>query len=382
MAGSSKSKRGASKVSKDCTNESSKAKCKKSKYTPYQSELKGSLDYTRFFTNENQMDTYLTGFQGRNLVEPRFMSVDFFRTNGFQFQELLEYQGLNHFVSIQCPYLLELVKVFYCNLSISNGDLCSEVKGVKIRVTPCDWLSLAGLKFEGEKFELTNICSWENYDRTEALKGMIKQGLQPPNKVNAGSLNVEDRLLHYTLARIMIPRGSNYAQLTEEDIFVLWAMKERILINWPLYICQHMQKVKARKMTDLPYAMLITKMFDHYGVDNGKEGEVSICWSHSFDQVILNKMKIKQVEGVWQYANEIGFERDDQAEDADEAPIIGTDTVNHDQPFDNNLQHIMNAIQGLQLSMTDHHKKVEKMMEELVNRVHVIEDRLPPPTSG
>ncbi|KAJ1440992.1 desmin [Sesbania bispinosa] len=93
-------------------------------------------------------------------------------------------------------------------------------------------------------------------------------------------------------------------------------------------------------------------------------------------------MKLRQVEGVWQYANEIVFERDNQPEDADEAPITGTDNVTDDQPFDNNLQHIMNAIQGLQLSMTDHHKKVEKMMEELVNRVHVIEDRLPPPTSG
>ncbi|KAJ1412074.1 hypothetical protein SESBI_20715 [Sesbania bispinosa] len=288
------------------------------------------------------MDTYLTGFQGRNLVEPRFMSLDFFKTNGFQFQELLEYQGLNHFVSIQCPYLLELVKVFYCNLTISNGDLCSEVKGVKIRVRPCDWLSLAGLKFEGEKFELANIRSWENYDRVEAVKGMIKHGLQPPNKVNVGSLNVEDRLLHYTLARILIPHGSNYAQLTKEDIFVLWAMKEH--------------------------------------TDN--EGEVAICWSNSFDQAILNKMKIKQVEGVWQYANEIGIEKDNQAEDADEAPITDTDNVTHEHHFDNNLQHIMIAIQGLQLSMTNHHKKVEKMMEELVNRVHVIEDRLPPPTSG
>ncbi|KAJ1377137.1 hypothetical protein SESBI_49198 [Sesbania bispinosa] len=259
------------------------------------------------------MDTYVTRFAGRNLVEPRFVSLDFFRTNGFQFQELLEYEGLKHFVSIECPYLIELMKVFYYNLTISHGDLCSEVKGVKIRVRPSDWLSLAGLEFEG---------------------------LQQPNKVNAGSLNVEDRLLHYTLARILIPRGSNYAQLTEEDIFVLWAIEERILINWPQYICQHMQKMKARKMTDLPYAMLITKMFSHYGVDTGKE------------------------------------------EDANEAPIAGTDNVTDVHCFDNNMQHIMTAIQGLHLSMTDHHNKVEKMMEELVNRVHGIEDRLPPPTSG
>ncbi|KAJ1375779.1 hypothetical protein SESBI_50637 [Sesbania bispinosa] len=56
----------------------------------------------------------------------------------------------------------------------------------------------SGLKFEGEKFEVANIRYWENFDRIEAVKGMLKPRLQQPNKVNAGSLNVEDRLLHYT----------------------------------------------------------------------------------------------------------------------------------------------------------------------------------------
>ncbi|KAJ1379257.1 hypothetical protein SESBI_47057 [Sesbania bispinosa] len=138
---------------------------------------------------------------------------------------------------------------------------------------------LLGLKFEGEKFEVANIYSWENYDRIEAVKGVIKRGLQQSNKVNAGSLNVENRLLHYPLARILILQ----------------------------YTCQHMQKVKANKMIDLPYAILITKILEHYGVDTSKEGE---------------------------------------------------------------------------LTMTEHHTKVEKMIEELVNRIHGIENRLPPPTSG
>ncbi|KAJ1440304.1 hypothetical protein SESBI_01869 [Sesbania bispinosa] len=135
-------------------------------------------------------------------------------------------------------------------------------------------------------------------------------------------------------------------------------------------------------MTDLPYAMLITKMFSHYGVNIGKGGEVGICWSNKFEWAILNKMKIKQVDGVWQYASEIGIGKDNQAEDADEAHIAGTDNVTDVHHFENNMQHIMTIIQGLHLSMTDHHNKVEKMMEELVNRVHGIEDRLPPPTSG
>ncbi|KAJ1402277.1 hypothetical protein SESBI_28172 [Sesbania bispinosa] len=382
MVRTSKSKRGKANNSITKSNQPSRAHSKKSKNTNYESQLVGCLDYTRFFTNQQQMDMFITGFSGRNLVEPRFMNIELFRTNGFQFQELLEYQGLKDFVSIKCEYLLELVKVFYCNLTISNGDLCSEVKRVKIRVKPGDWLTIVGLKFQGEKLEVGNIRAWERYDRDEAVKAMIRVGLQQPSKVNTGSLKVEDRLLHYTLARILIPRGSNYAQLTEEDIFVLWVIKERILINWPYYICQHMQKVKARKTTDLPYAMLITKLLEHYGVDTAKEGEVSMCWSHNFEWAKLNKMKIKQIDGVWQYAYEGVIEQRDHAEVAHESPNAGTTNVTHVQSVDDNMHRILTAIEALHDTMIEHHGKVEKKIEEMVNRIQSNEDRLPPPTLG
>ncbi|KAJ1381273.1 hypothetical protein SESBI_45304 [Sesbania bispinosa] len=164
--------------------------------------------------------------KARPIVEPRFMDLDFFYSNGFEFPNLIEYQGLKHFVSIECKYLVELVKIFYSNLTIASEDLLSEVKNVKIRVRPSDWLAIAGLKYEGEKFDTTKIRTWENYNRTKAVRCMIRPGLQIPKKLNASSLRVENRLLHYTYARILIPRGSNYTQMSEEDIFVLWAIKK------------------------------------------------------------------------------------------------------------------------------------------------------------
>ncbi|KAJ1393472.1 hypothetical protein SESBI_34948 [Sesbania bispinosa] len=116
-------------------------------------------------------------------------------------------------------------------------------------------------------------------------------------------------------------------------------------------------------MTDLPYAMLITKMFSHYGVDIGNEGEVGICWSNKFKWAILNKMKIKQVDGVCQYASEGVIEKHNQTEDAYEAPIAGTYNVTNVHHLDDNMQHIMTDIQGLHLTMVEHHTKVEKMIE-------------------
>ncbi|KAJ1413237.1 hypothetical protein SESBI_19783 [Sesbania bispinosa] len=238
------------------------------------------------------MDMYVTGFAGWNLVEPRFMNIEFFRTNGFQFQELLEYQGLKDFISIKCEYLIELVKVFYCNLAISNGNLCFEVKRLKIRVKPADWLKIVGLKFQGEKLEVGNIRAWESYDRDEAVKGMIRVGLQQPSKVN---------------------------------------------------------KVKARKITDLPYAMLITKLLEHYGVDTAKEGVI---------------------------------EQRDHAEVEPKSPIAGITNVAHVQSVDDNMHRILTAIEDLHDTMIEHHNKVEKKIEEMVNRIQCIEDRLPPPNLG
>ncbi|KAJ1389796.1 hypothetical protein SESBI_37993 [Sesbania bispinosa] len=211
-------------------------------------------------------------------------------------------------------------------VSFSNGDLCSEVKRVKIRVKPADWLTIAGLKFEGEKLKVGNIRAWERYDRDKAVKAMIRVGLQQPSK--------------------------------------------------------HMQKVKARKMTDLPYAMLITKLLEHYGVDTAKEGEVSMCWSHHFEWAILNKMKIKQIDGVWQYASEGVIEQRDHAEVAHESPNVGTTNVTHVQSGDDNMHRILTAIEALHNTMIEHHNKVEKKIEEMVNHIQSIEDRLPPPTLG
>ncbi|KAJ1395505.1 hypothetical protein SESBI_33313 [Sesbania bispinosa] len=78
--------------------------------------------------NDNQVESYLEGLLARYLVEPRLMNLDFFHSNGFEFQDLIEYQGLKHFMSIECNYLVELVKVLYCNTTIANEDLLSEVK--------------------------------------------------------------------------------------------------------------------------------------------------------------------------------------------------------------------------------------------------------------
>ena len=68
-------------------------------------------------------------------------------------------------------------------------------------------------------------------------------------------------LLHYVWVHILCSRESNFLQLLNEDIFMLWCIKNNILINWPHYIIfiQHMMKCRNNNMS-LLYEILITRI--------------------------------------------------------------------------------------------------------------------------
>ena len=49
---------------------------------------------------------------------------------------------------MNCPYYVDLIKVFYSNLKISvNGYLLSEVNKKKIKLKPDDWFNIAHLMY-------------------------------------------------------------------------------------------------------------------------------------------------------------------------------------------------------------------------------------------
>jgi len=57
-------------------------------------------------------------FYGRPIIPPKVLDFPFFATFGFQFQEYLNFQGLQHFLSIRLPYYEDMVRVFFIQISI------------------------------------------------------------------------------------------------------------------------------------------------------------------------------------------------------------------------------------------------------------------------
>ncbi|KAF1883367.1 hypothetical protein Lal_00042257 [Lupinus albus] len=74
---------------------------------------------------------------------------------------------------------------------------------------------------------------WESFDVVEMYKsclcGLYYFALGELTK--AGSLTVENRLMHYLIAYILVQRNTNHAQATVNDLKLMFAIHEGILSN-------------------------------------------------------------------------------------------------------------------------------------------------------
>ena len=164
------------------------------------------LDHGRFFSHKEGMQMYADDMAMRNIVHPTIVDLDFFKSSSLHFHELLSHQGLDHFISMKLGYYTELIKVFYANLHIKeNGELCSEVMKVKIRVRPRDWLTLCSLKYQGQKMHYPNIEEFDQYDQNQALAAMTRPDIPGHPTKYVDCLTIEDRLLHYIYVKALKP---------------------------------------------------------------------------------------------------------------------------------------------------------------------------------
>nr|KYP76135.1 hypothetical protein KK1_020360 [Cajanus cajan] len=271
-------------------------------------QIEQVLNQTRFFSQRDQMIKYGKEFYHRTVLHPKVMDFIYFATSGLYFLHHIEYQGLQHFVALKCDFFEDLIKVFYSNLRVSEaGFLYSDVNKTKIKIKPSDWLTLA------------EILEELQFDRDIALTSMIRSELQGRNVRNVGSLNINDRLLHYVYVHILAPRSSNFSQLLQEDIFVLWALKNNILINWPHYIMQHMVKCKDNGMP-LPYPILISRILVVFDVDLSIDVAVELGWAHFFNKKTLKKLNVVNVNGVWLHGRD-NHDHGQNVEDEDHAML-------------------------------------------------------------
>jgi len=127
---------------------------------------------------------------------------------------------------LKLPYYLELVRLFYNNIKIQDGIIFSEVHQIPIIVDQSLFYSLTKLSSQGVPFESTLVNDWKYvYSSHDTRKMVCIDHADMIGRLLSRSFTFECCIIHYVLCRILLPRCTNLAQASEEDLLLLWALQ-------------------------------------------------------------------------------------------------------------------------------------------------------------
>ncbi|KAF1892893.1 hypothetical protein Lal_00014079 [Lupinus albus] len=140
-------------------------------------------------------ETRMAKFQGRKPTYIRYVDLTWLAEQNFSFPHDMEAQGTIQFMELKGQVYPALVREFYANFRYKDRKYWSMISG--------------------NLFELNDEIF---------MNGQLTK---------AGSLSVENRLLHYIIAYILVQRNTNHAQPTVNDLRFMYAVKNNVMINWP-----------------------------------------------------------------------------------------------------------------------------------------------------
>ena len=156
-------------------------------------------------------------------------------------------------MSLKLPYYPELVRVFYTNLKIQDETLISKVHGIPMIIDESFFFSLTQLPSQGAPFEGTLVDDGKfDYSSHDARRMVCNDQANMTGRLLASSLTFDCRIMHYIIVHILLPRSSNLAQASEEDLILMWAFLIGRLIDLTHLIRYCMHKA-LRSNAPLPY---------------------------------------------------------------------------------------------------------------------------------
>ena len=215
------------------------------------------MSSSSLFSSEEQCIRYTNLFSSRSIIDPKFIDMDFFSDESFECIQAFQNSNLIPFMSLKLPVYSELVKAFYSNLEIQESTLISEVYGIKMVIDQSLFYDLTQLSSKGVPFEGTLDDDWIfDFSVHDACRLVCTNKADMTGRLLAGSLALESQILHYLIVHILLPRSSNLAQVSEEDLIVMWAFHTGRQIDWAHLVWYRMHKA-LRLNAPLPYHHLV-----------------------------------------------------------------------------------------------------------------------------
>jgi len=123
---------------------------------------------------------------------------------------------------MKLPFYPELIRAFYSNFEIQEDSLISEAYGIKMVIDQSLYFKLTQLSSDGVPFEGTLDDDWKfDISVSDARRLVCTNQADMTGRLLAGSLAFEFCIMHYLIVRILLPRSSNIAQVSEEDLIIM-----------------------------------------------------------------------------------------------------------------------------------------------------------------
>ncbi|KAF1860218.1 hypothetical protein Lal_00033414 [Lupinus albus] len=224
------------------------------------------LNLTRLLANDAQRKVFEENFHGRTIFTSKYSNI-----GNFEFEDFL------------FPYLLRQQKLFdfCCEANDIYPELIRDITGFGL---VCDWDD-----YDHKKFYLS-ICRISKNEIERRKQQSLGETVKNMDILSVGYLTLEDRLVHYFLTYVILPKFSNHSQISDIELQLMYAIKFNIKINWTKMIMQQMWHV-CGSQSPLPYAIFISKILENFGVP--LEGETKVALNlreNKVDVEVVHKM--------------------------------------------------------------------------------------------
>ncbi|KAL2462167.1 Uncharacterized protein Adt_45587 [Abeliophyllum distichum] len=219
----------------------------------------------------------------------------------------------------------------------------------------------------------------EEYDPVAACCRVTGKHFDAPTRLSTNQLTLTCRVLHNIIAHIIVPRKGHHDEVNHYDVFLLDSILLGRKLDFPYIMIQHMNSVlSGSRPKALPYGMILTKVFDHFGVSVLNTTALIPKATDTINILTLKRMKIFKENGQWVakskgFDDESGpstlpFEGEDMDADEDapppspprprsHQPSSSTSGIHEDQfnLLSGRIDSLTSTVDGMQLAVNDLH---------------------------
>lgn len=318
----------------------------------------------------------------RNLMPVKYVNFRAFPFHSFTFQTLLKNLGVDKLTSDIGDYYPDMIRDFFTTVTFGTNDFGDLVFTAKVKnVEICMDLKQLGtclqIPSEGEKIRHEtepDTDAWSNYNSLEYFVSisrgtraslMSRQKSEPSRVVIlVNLLSVSDRMLHYVLAYVLVPKHSYHAQVSELEL--IRALKMNMKINWA-YVIYHHMKHQLSLIGGLPYGRVISRILEFHDVQLQREPNTPMAARNcEINEITATKNTdiIIEPNGVFRYKDTVASSAPPPTPEGDitnymlynKMCSIET-TMNHNHSV---TQHGIKSLRKLFLSMNRQHVPSEK----------------------